>query len=115
MSLLRSPASAPTSAPRRDAPGRSALHDSRVRALSVVLVCGSVLWLVLLWVLGGGVQDLRGWTTGLLSGGRLIGLVASDLLLVQVAADGACSRARTRFGQDRLARLHRLVGFTSFT
>jgi hypothetical protein len=50
---------------------------------------GSALWLGLLlvtywWVADGGVQDLGGWATGLTSVGRLAGLVASLLLLVQV-------------------------------
>ena len=67
---------------------------------------GHALWLSLLlvtywWIAGGGIQDLGGWATGLTSLGRLTGLVASDLLLVQVLlmarmpAAGARRSART--------------------
>ena len=100
---------------RRSAPiGTRAGADATVR-----LLAASALWLGLLlvtywWVADGGVQDLGGWATGLASVGRLTGLVASVLLLAQVAADGPRPGARAAFGQDRLARLHRLVGFTSF-
>ena len=98
----------------RPASGRARL-DAVVRSVAV-----SALWLSLLlvtywWATGGGIQDLGGWATGLTSLGRLTGLVASVLLLAQVllmARRAACSSAA--FGQDRLARLHRLVGFTSF-
>jgi predicted ferric reductase len=80
---------------------------------------GSALWLSLLlvtswWVTGGGVQDLGGWTTGLDSVGRLTGLTASVLLLAQVVLMARVPILERAFGQDRLARIHRLVGFTSF-
>ncbi len=80
---------------------------------------GAALWLSLLlvtywWVEGGGVQDLSGWTTGLTSVGRLSGLVAAVLLLCQVALMSRLPVLERAFGQDRLARMHRLVGFTSF-
>ena len=80
---------------------------------------GSALWLALLlvtywWVTGGGVQDLTGWTQGLTSLGRLTGLVASVLLLAQVLLMARVPLLERAFGQDRLARQHRLVGFTSF-
>ena len=48
----------------------------------------SLLVVVALWVRGGGVQALRGWAAGLTSLGRLTGLVAADLLLIQVPARG---------------------------
>jgi predicted ferric reductase len=80
---------------------------------------GSALWLGLLlvtywWAADGGVQDLGGWATGLTSFGRLAGLVASLLLLVQVLLMARVPFLEAAFGQDRLARIHRLVGFTSF-
>src|SRR5438270_546401 len=61
-----------------------------------------------------GIQDLGGWATGLTSTGRLTGLVASVLLLVQVVLMSRLPFLEAAFGQDRLAHLHRLVGFTSF-
>jgi predicted ferric reductase len=83
------------------------------------VVAGSALWLSLLlvtywWASGGGIADLGGWTTGLDSLGRLSGLVASDLLLIQVLLMARLPLLEGAFGQDRLARQHRLVGFTSF-
>lgn len=94
--------------------GRQARQDGGLR-----LAAGAALWLSLLlvtywWVAGGGVQDLDGWETGLTSSGRLLGLVASDLLLVQVLLMARLPWLERPFGQDRLARQHRLVGFTSF-
>ena len=79
----------------------------------------SALWLSLLlvtywWTAGGGVQELGGWASGLTSLGRLTGLLASDLLLVQVLLMARIPMLEGAFGQDRLARQHRLVGFTSF-
>ncbi|RBY83894.1 oxidoreductase [Geodermatophilus sp. TF02-6] len=81
---------------------------------------GGLLWAALLlvtfwWAAGGGVQDLAGWASGLTSAGRLTGLLASVLLLVQVLLMARVPVLEHAFGQDRLARTHRLVGFTSFT
>lgn len=68
----------------------------------------------LLWVRGGGVQSLplspASATTSL---GRLTGLVAADLLLIQVLLMARVPWIERSYGQDRLARIHRLVGFTS--
>jgi len=66
------------------------------------------------WVADRGVQDLGGWATGLTSVGRISGLVAAVLLLAQVLLMARVPPLERAFGQDRLARLHRLVGFTSF-
>ncbi|MFL6105998.1 MAG: ferric reductase-like transmembrane domain-containing protein [Marmoricola sp.] len=93
---------------------RRARFDAAVRTGA-----GGVLWLSLLlvtswWVGDRGVQDLAGWTTGLTSVGRISGLVASVLLLAQVVAMARIPLLERAFGQDRIAHLHRLVGFTSF-
>jgi predicted ferric reductase len=94
--------------------GRRARVDSAVRVLS-----GSALWMALLlvtywWDVDGGVRDLTGWSTGLTSLGRLTGLVASVLLLAQVVLMARVPLLESAYGQDRLARVHRIVGFTSF-
>ena len=94
--------------PRRG-DGTRARVDAGVR-----LAAGAVLWLALLlvaywWTTGGGVRDL-----GLTSVGRLTGLVASVLLLAQVVLMARVPVLERAFGQDRLARIHRIVGFTSF-
>ncbi|MCZ4498077.1 MAG: putative oxidoreductase [Marmoricola sp.] len=82
-------------------------------------LAGSVLWLSLLlvtfwWITDRGVQDLGGWASGLTSVGRETGLVASVLLLAQVVLMARVPVLERSFGRDRLAHLHRLVGFTSF-
>ena len=66
------------------------------------------------WMAGGGLTDLGSWQAGLTSVGRLTGLLASNLLLVQVLLMARLPLLERAFGQDRLARLHRVVGFTSF-
>jgi predicted ferric reductase len=79
----------------------------------------AALWLGLLlvtywWTTGGGVQALVSPGDGLTSAGRLTGLVAADLLLVQVVLMARVPLLERAFGQDRLAEIHRLVGLTSF-
>jgi predicted ferric reductase len=93
-------------------------HRARLDA-GVRLGAGVALWAGLLlvtywWATGGGIQDLGGWETGLDSTGRLTGLLASVLLLVQVLLMARVPVLEHAFGQDRLAHVHRLVGFTSF-
>jgi predicted ferric reductase len=94
--------------------GRRARVDAVVRTAA-----GSALWLGLLlvtywWVADGAIQDLGGWVSGLDSVGRLAGLMSSLLLLAQVLLMARVPVLESAFGQDRLAHLHRLVGFTSF-
>ncbi|NJC74021.1 ferredoxin reductase family protein [Planosporangium thailandense] len=74
----------------------------------------SLLIVVALWVHGRGLQDLGGLWTGATSLGRLTGLVSSDLLLIQVLLMARVPWIERTYGQDRLARWHRLAGFTSF-
>jgi predicted ferric reductase len=82
-------------------------------------VSSSLFWLVLLWVTslwvsGGGFQNLGSLAGSLTSLGRLTGLIASALLLVQVFLMARIPWFEQAWGQDALARTHRLVGFTSF-
>jgi predicted ferric reductase len=79
-----------------------------------VFVWCSMLAVVALWVAGGGVQALAQMGSGLTSIGRLSGLVASDLLLIQVLLMARIPLVEKAFGQDELARRHRWVGFSSF-
>jgi predicted ferric reductase len=74
----------------------------------------SMLIPVALWVRHRGIQDLTGLASGLSSVGRITGLVGADLLLIQVFLMARVPLVERAFGQDRLARWHRLVGFTSF-
>ncbi|WP_432839112.1 ferredoxin reductase family protein [Dactylosporangium sp. CA-092794] len=77
-------------------------------AASLVVVAG-------LWVHGGGAADLAtgGWTA-VTAAGRLAGLLAADLMLLQVLLLARIPLVERAFGQDRLARWHRWTGFTSF-
>lgn len=63
----------------------------------------SLLIVVALWVRGGGVQGLGGWAAGLTSLGRLTGLVAADLLLIQVLLMARVPWIERTYGQDVLA------------
>jgi predicted ferric reductase len=78
------------------------------------LTWASLLVVTALWVGGGGLQDLGSAGAGLTSLGRLTGLVSADLLLVQVLLMARIPVIERSYGQDELARRHRLVGFTSF-
>lgn len=80
---------------------------------------GAAFWAVLvgvtaLWVAGGGVQELGTVAGAMTSIGRVTGLIASALLLVQVFLMARVPWFEQAWGQDELARTHRLVGFTSF-
>jgi predicted ferric reductase len=80
---------------------------------------GSLTWLsvivvVALWLAGGGVAAMHSTGDALTSLGRVTGLVASDLLLVQVLLMARIPMVERSYGQDELARRHRWVGFASF-
>ena len=107
-------ASTPSAGRALSVPVSRARVDAAVRLGAL-----SALWLGLLlvtywWTASGGVQDLVSAADGLTSAGRLTGLLASDLLLVQVVLMARVPVLEHAFGQDRLAVIHRLVGLTSF-
>lgn len=75
---------------------------------------GLGLFVVALWVQGGGISqntDAGDWTTSI---GRLTGLLASYLLLLQVFLMARIPFVEQAWGQDGLTRFHRWVGFSSF-
>jgi predicted ferric reductase len=75
----------------------------------------SLLIVTALWVGNGGVQQIGdGGADAVSAIGRLTGLWASDLLLLQVLLMARIPLVERAFGQDRLARWHRWTGFTSF-
>jgi len=88
--------------------------DSAVRLAALVACWSSLLLVAYWWAAGGGFGDLTGWESGLTATGRLTGLLASVLLLMQVLLMSRLPLLEHAFGQDRLARIHRLVGFSSF-
>jgi predicted ferric reductase len=94
--------------------GARAGFDAGVRLWGGIALWAGLLLVTYWWATGGGVQDLTGWETGLTSTGRLTGLLAALLLLVQVLLMARVPVLEHAFGQDRLASTHRLVGFTSF-
>jgi len=99
---------------RRGWTGAQARLDAAVRQGAAAALWLSLLLVTYWWVEDGGVRDVAGWASGLTSTGRLTGLVASVLLLAQVLLMARLPVLERAFGQDRLAHVHRLVGFTSF-
>jgi predicted ferric reductase len=74
----------------------------------------TVVIVVALWLRGRGLQDLAaGGGVAFTSAGRIAGLIAADLLLVQVLLIARVPWIERTYGQDRLARWHRVIGFTS--
>ncbi|MFI7214972.1 ferric reductase-like transmembrane domain-containing protein [Micromonospora maritima] len=98
-------------APRHPLPTAPAWWADVAGALAAL----SLLVVAALWTADRGVQELlAGVATGLTSLGRLAGLVSADLMLIQVVLMARVPLLERRFGQDRIARWHRLAGFTSF-
>ena len=114
MSTLTAGLPTPVAPRRGPALGRRARTDAGVRLAAMASLWLSLLLVTYWWVTDRGVQDLAGWATGLTSVGRLSGLAASVLLLAQVVLMARVPVLERAFGQDRLAHVHRLVGFTSF-
>src|SRR6478752_4625149 len=108
---------APTSAP-----AVAGARDTRRRATSPVWNAAAVgvIWLtslfvVALWVAGGGLQAVAGGTGETLTTlGRITGLVSANLLLYQVLLMARVPLFERGFGRDGITRMHRLVGFWSF-
>ena len=107
---LDSPAAQAAIPPRRLAGVPLWWGDSAATAVGL-----SLLVVVALWVSHGGVQDTAGGGWAMVTAlGRLAGLLASDLMLLQVLLLARVPVVERAFGQDRLARWHRWTGFTSF-
>ncbi len=91
-----------------------ARFDAGVRVASTVFLWASLVLVGYWWAADGGIQDLFGGESALNSLGRITGLVASDLLLIQVLLIARIPVLERAFGQDRMTQLHRIIGFTSF-
>ena len=78
------------------------------------LAAAGLLFVVFLWLNGGGLQGFRTVGGPATEIGRLSGLLASYLLLIQVLLMARIPWLEGIWGQDVLARQHRLVGFLSF-
>jgi predicted ferric reductase len=106
-----------TVSPRRITHARQRVRRTPVwwRDAIGVVCWGSALVVIVLWLSGRGVQLLTAGPADMLTSlGRLAGLVAADLLLVQVFLMARVPMIERSYGQDELARRHRLVGFYSF-
>lgn len=80
----------------------------------LVVVGASVVVVVALWLGHGGAVALAGGRgEAITSLGRLTGLIAADLLLLQVIGMARVPAIERALGQDRLTRTHRLLGFWS--
>jgi predicted ferric reductase len=85
------------------------------RPASTSLSLGSVLAVIALWLSGNGAALLvQHPADAVTSIGRLTGLIAADLLLIQVFLMARVPAVERAYGQDELVRKHRLVGFWSF-
>ena len=94
----------------------AARFDAGVRAAGAGFLWGSLALVGYWWAADGGLQDLFGGGESALNAvGRIAGLVASDLLLIQVLLIARIPLIERAFGQDRVVRLHRIIGFTSFS
>ncbi|WP_344771963.1 ferredoxin reductase family protein [Nocardioides panacisoli] len=104
-------------APRPTIPAApvAARADAAVRTGAGLALWAGLLLVTYWWVADGGLRDLATATGALTELGRLSGLVASVLLLAQVLLMARLPILEGAFGQDRLARIHRIVGFTSFS
>jgi predicted ferric reductase len=97
-------------------PRHAATLATRIRwHLPVWIAVGTLGAVVLSWLPNGGLTALNGgpgaWVTSI---GRFTGLVAADLLLIQVVMLARIPWIERQYGQDLLARWHRVVGFSSF-
>jgi predicted ferric reductase len=85
------------------------------RDASGVACWSSSLVVLYLWVAGNGLGSLLGSPAELVTSlGRATGLVAANLLLIQVFLMARVPWVERSYGQDVLALRHRLVGFWSF-
>jgi len=107
--------SAPAHPVRIPTYGRHARRDALMRMALVAALWLTILLVTYWWAAAGGIRDLGGSLTDvLMSTGRLSGLLGSALLLVQVLLMARVPLIEKAYGQDRLVRIHRIVGFTSF-
>ena len=109
-------------APHQQAAARNNTRRPRVRPtrpwwrLSIATATYvSALIVAYLWLKGGGAHNLVASPADfLMSVARLAGLIASNLMLIQVLLMARVPMIERSYGQDELARKHRLVGFWSF-
>lgn len=93
------------------APPRTAVW----RIAATAVIWATSLFVVALWVSGGGVSAVTDLTPETLTTlGRVGGLVSANLLLYQVLLMARIPLFERGFGHDGMTRMHRFVGFWSF-
>lgn len=107
----------PSARGRTGTVGRSASVRRRLKfqgdllgTAGTAVVVGSIA----LWTNGGGIHTMAALGGVATSLGRLTGLVASAMLLLQVLMMARIPWVERVWGQDQLARRHRWIGFGSF-
>ena len=104
-----------TPAPPPFIPDPAGYRRRRLTARLVIsLAIAGLLFVVFLWLNGGGLAGFHTVGGPATEIGRLSGLLASYLLLIQVLLMARIPWLEGIWGQDVLARQHRLVGFASF-
>jgi predicted ferric reductase len=111
--LVTARPAAPPASPPLPVGGNAAV-DRALRLAAVLALWLGLLLVTYWWVADGGVTDLAHLVSGLTSLGRLSGLWAADLLLIQVLLMSRLPPLEHAFGRDRLARIHGVVGLSSF-
>ncbi|WP_314502553.1 ferredoxin reductase family protein [uncultured Microbacterium sp.] len=100
-------------------PARAAVHRTPRTAIwhaaATAVIWLTSLFVVALWVIGGGITAALGFNAETLTAlGRLTGLVSANLLLYQVLLMARIPLFEKGFGRDSMTRMHRFVGFWSF-
>lgn len=99
---------------RQSGIGSAARFDRGVRQFTGLALWAGLLLVGYWWIADGGVQALGSWPAGLTSAGRISGLFAAQLLLVQVLLMSRLPLLERAYGRVRLAHIHRLIGLWSF-
>ncbi len=95
-------------------PADRVLKERRAASVAIWLAAASVISVVVLWLVGGGLTETSAPGSATTSLGRITGLLASDLLLIQLLTMARIPWFERSIGRDRLTRWHRWVGFSSF-
>lgn len=110
----RNPTMPLSTAPARIAADRTP-RTALWQAAATAVIWLTSLFVVALWVAGGGVTAALGFDAETLTTmGRLTGLVSANLLLYQVLLMARIPLFERGFGRDSMTRMHRFVGFWSF-
>ncbi len=100
----------------RSASRVSARADAAWRLGAITVVWATCLYVLALWIAGGGVEAIAGIDAeSVASIGRLTGLVSANLLLLQVLLMARVPIFERGFGRSGMTRMHRLTGIWSFS